>query len=429
MSETISDPLRVLISTDAFPPVCGGSGWSTYELARALRATGHHVVVTRPRVDRSSSVDVEVYDGFQVLDYQAYSPNIPYVRNYFKSERLSRRYGNFLRTLIRAERISVVHAQHRLSGPPSIAAANAEGIPVVCTVRDYWPICYWSDLIHDYKVTTLCPGCSTGMMTQCVRPRAGLAWPLALPMIPYMKANLSMKRRALSQTNAVIAVSTSMAENLRERAPELHTTRIEQIPNPINVEAVRKATMGSASPLESPYALYVGKLATNKGSLKLISVLEQAKLDRPLVIVGDGPDRPLLENLAKRSNCDIRFMGWLPRVEALCWMRHASVLIFPSHGPESLSRVLLEAAALGTPIAAMDTGGTRDIITDEETGLLSNDVDKLSNDVNRLINDAGLRQRLGQAAKVHVEAIFDAEIVAGRVVKLYRDLIESAALR
>tara|TARA_B100000678_G_scaffold291148_1_gene306528 strand:- start:881 stop:1615 length:735 start_codon:yes stop_codon:yes gene_type:complete len=244
-----------------------------------------------------------------------------------------------------------------------------------------------------------------------------------------MKANLSMKRRALSQTSAVIAVSTSMADNLRERAPELRATRIEQIPNPINVEAVRKATMGSASPLKSPYALYVGKLATNKGSLKLISVLEQAKLDRPLVIVGDGPDRPLLEILAKRSNCDIRFMGWLPRVEALCWMRHASVLIFPSHGPESLSRVLLEAAALGTSIAAMDTGGTRDIITDEETGLLSNDVDKLGNDVNRLINDARLRQRLGQAAKEHVEAIFDAEIVAGRVVKLYRDLIESAALR
>ena len=68
MSKTLSNPLRVLISTDAFPPVCGGSGWSTYELARALRATGHHVLVTRPRVDQSSSVDVEVYDGFQVLD-------------------------------------------------------------------------------------------------------------------------------------------------------------------------------------------------------------------------------------------------------------------------------------------------------------------------------------------------------------------------
>ncbi|SVA79998.1 uncharacterized protein METZ01_LOCUS132852, partial [marine metagenome] len=60
---------------------------------------------------------------------------------------------------------------------------------------------------------------------------------------------------------------------------------------------------------------------------------------------------------AARSNVDVRFQGWLPRVEALRWLKHASVLIFPSHGPESLSRVLLEAAVLGVPTAAMDTGG------------------------------------------------------------------------
>ncbi len=38
------------------------------------------------------------------------------------------------------------------------------------------------------------------------------------------------------------------------------------------------------------------------------------------------------------------------------------MLIFPSHGPESLSRVLLEASTLGVATATMETGGTRDII-------------------------------------------------------------------
>ena len=47
------------------------------------------------------------------------------------------------------------------------------------------------------------------------------------------------------------------------------------------------------------------------------------------------------------------------------------MLIFPSRGPESLSRVLIEASALGVPIAAMDTGGTRDIVEHDVTGLLS----------------------------------------------------------
>ena len=54
--------MRILVATDAFPPVCGGSGWSTYELARGLRERGHEVCIVqaarrviggaRPRVRR-----------------------------------------------------------------------------------------------------------------------------------------------------------------------------------------------------------------------------------------------------------------------------------------------------------------------------------------------------------------------------------------
>ena len=40
--------MRILIATDAFPPVCGGSGWSTYELAKGLRARGHDVTIVQP---------------------------------------------------------------------------------------------------------------------------------------------------------------------------------------------------------------------------------------------------------------------------------------------------------------------------------------------------------------------------------------------
>src|SRR3974377_1674716 len=43
----MSVPLRVLITTDSFPPICGGSGWSTWELARGLAARGHHVEVVK----------------------------------------------------------------------------------------------------------------------------------------------------------------------------------------------------------------------------------------------------------------------------------------------------------------------------------------------------------------------------------------------
>ena len=120
---------------------------------------------------------------------------------------------------------------------------------------------------------------------------------------------------------------------------------------------------------------------------------------------------------------DLRVQGWLPRDQVLGWMRHASVLVFPSHGPESLSRVLLEAAALGVPIAAMATGGTRDIVVHEQTGLLSDSADGLTRDVARLFEDRELASRLGDGARRHVERTFDAPAVVARVEQVYTDVI------
>ena len=62
------------------------------------------------------------------------------------------------------------------------------------------------------------------MMTRCIRPRAGAAWPLALPMIPYMRANLARKRSGLAPADAVIAVSSTIAADLKARAPEVAGT-------------------------------------------------------------------------------------------------------------------------------------------------------------------------------------------------------------
>jgi glycosyltransferase involved in cell wall biosynthesis len=416
--------MKILLATDAFPPVCGGSGWSTYELARGLRARGHQVLVARPRPGTARGVIETSYDAFRVIEFGAPVPPIPYVRNYFKNERLHAALSEELAGLIRRERIDVAHGQHVLTCLPAIRAAQRTGIPSVCTVRDYWPVCYWSDLIHTADEPTLCPGCSATMMLQCIRPRAGFAWPAAVPMIPYMRRNLARKREGLAGADAVIAVSSTIAADLRARAPELTGVRIEIIPNPVDIAALRARGARSTAPLASPYALYLGKLAPNKGTAHLLRVAEQAGLPWPLVIAGEGPDRPALENESRRTGRDVRFTGWVDQHDATAWLAHASVLIFPSRGPESLSRVLLEASALGVPIAAMNTGGTADIVEDEVTGLLSTSPEALAADVRRLVEDADLRRRLGSAARDRAER-FDAGVVVDRVEQLYTGLLRS----
>jgi glycogen(starch) synthase len=415
--------MRLLLPTDAFPPICGGSGWSTYELARGLRARGHDVVVVQPKPGTAPGAREREYDRLRVIEVGAAAPNVPYVRNYFKNERLYPVLADFLAGLIRRERFDLVHGQHVLTCLPSIAAGQQTGIPAVCTVRDYWPVCYWSDLIHTRSGSSLCPACSAGMMTQCIRPRSGALWPLALPMIPYMRSNLARKRTGLAAADAVIAVSSTIAADLRARAPELAKTRLEIIPNPIDVASIRARAAAQPRPLEGPYALYLGKLAPNKGTAQLVGVAERAGLDWPLVVVGDGPDRAELAAAAARSDRDVRLVGWLDHDQASAWLGHASILVFTSRGPESLSRVLIEASALGVPIAARNTGGTPDIVKHDETGLLSSSVDGLADDVRRLREDAELRARLGAGARLRAEHEFDAPAVVGRIESVYEDLL------
>jgi len=418
--------MRILLATDSFPPLCGGSGWSTYELARGLRSRGHVVLVVQPRPGRRGTHE-KLVDEFRVLEFGADAPPIPYVRNYFKNEKLFADLANYLTDLIARERIDIVHGQHVMTSVPAVRAARQSSIPSVCTIRDYWPVCYWSDLIHTADGLALCPECSAAMMTRCVRPHARALWPLSLPMIPYMRANLIRKQRGLADADAIIAVSSTIAADLRTRSSEIAAVRVEIIPNAVDVAALRDRAAASTPPIDGPYALYLGKLAPNKGTTNLVRVVERSGLDWPVIIAGDGPERAAIAAAAARSARDIRFVGWVDQPAATAWLAHASMLLFPSRGPESLSRVLIEASAIGVPIAAMNTGGTVDIILDERTGLLSRNFEELADDIRQLRDDAGLQRQLGAAARAHAETHFDTSVVLPRVEQLYHDVLRRQA--
>jgi glycosyltransferase involved in cell wall biosynthesis len=414
--------MRILIATDTFPPVCGGSGWSTYELARGLRQRGHHVVIVQP----AEAAQVSSYDGFEILAFPAAAPALPFVRNYVRNERLYERLDRFLRTIIRSERIDLVHGQHVLTAVPAIRAAHAERVPSVCTIRDYWPVCYWGDMLRGGGDNPMCPECTAGSMVSCLQLHSGAAWPIALPAIPYMRANLRLKREGLRGATAVIAVSRSVAADLRERAPELRAVRIETIPNAVDVSRVRQVADRAGRPRPTSYAVFVGKLARNKGSDLLIEVIQRADLGVPLVVLGDGPERVPLEQAAAAAGRDVQVLGWLDRNDVFRWLRHAEALVFPSRWKEPLSRVLIEASALGVAVAAMNTGGTADIVVDGETGLLSRSTAALGIDLARLVSDGDLRAKLASGAARRAEDVFDTPVVLARVEALYRELIAHA---
>jgi glycosyltransferase involved in cell wall biosynthesis len=205
--------------------------------------------------------------------------------------------------------------------------------------------------------------------------------------------------------------------------------RLFSIPNLVHLPSVERALSG-AWPLrdlspDDKFALFVGKLDTNKGAHFLPEVMASAGLDMPLVLAGEGPLRPRLEQDAASKHLDFRFHDWLDNDSVVRLMQSATVLLFPSAWQEPLSRVLLEGCAAGAAIAAMNTGGTPDIITHGESGWLADDTTGLGEGARTIGTDPLVNSLLRAGARRRAETVFSAERVAKEVEQLYTNLLHA----
>jgi glycosyltransferase involved in cell wall biosynthesis len=116
----------------------------------------------------------------------------------------------------------------------------------------------------------------------------------------------------------------------------------------------------------------VGCLAPRKDygtQLEALSLLGRRGVEFPAVRVGDGPERRALEDRARSLGLADRvvFLGERPDVERLLPAMDVFVL---SSREEGIPNALLEAMAAGRPAVATAVGGTREVLTDGETGWL-----------------------------------------------------------
>jgi glycosyltransferase involved in cell wall biosynthesis len=245
-------------------------------------------------------------------------------------------------------------------------------------------------------------------MMACVKGRVPMPGPLAWAAIPYMGADLALKRRALRRAGATLAVSEAIAVELRAAG----IPRVEVVPNVVDGAEARAVAAAPASfPLPERFLLYVGKLEENKGARLLVGAVAAAKTALPLVVLGEGSLSHALKFEATAAGVPLHIRGWAEREDVLRCLGRATALVFPSLWPEPLSRVLLEALALGTPVAAMATGGTREILGESEAGLVATDAAELADAVARLAGDAALRERMRAAALGRAEAFAPAALI------------------
>jgi len=234
-----------------------------------------------------------------------------------------------------------------------------------------------------------------------------------------MRRDLAVKRAALRRAGATLAVSEAIAEELRAA----DVPRVEVIPNVVDADETRALSKGPASfDLPARFLLFVGKLEENKGARRLVPAVAAARTGLPLVVLGEGSLAHALKFDAASAGVELIVRGWAHREDVLRAMARATVLVFPSLWAEPLSRVLLEALALGAPLAAMDTGGTGEILEHERSGLLVRDAAGLGEAVARLAGDDALRARLAEGARARAAAFAPAALVP-RYEAVYRRLL------
>jgi glycosyltransferase involved in cell wall biosynthesis len=249
------------------------------------------------------------------------------------------------------------------------------------------------------------------------------------------RAYILLERICSRRTDAVVLVSQADLDEAGKRrlAP---ASKLKLVRNGIDLAELSSAPFAERAAaaklrlsLEPPVIGTVARLHRQKGLTHLMQAVPailEAHPEARVIVVGGGELEPELRSEIGRLRLDRRFALLGARPDARELMSLYDIFVLPSLW-EGLPLVLIEAAALGKPIVATDIGGSREIISHGETGLLVPAADPvaLAAAVNRLLGDPALSARLAANAKSSIPPRFTLE----RMIAEYSEIYSSFALK
>lgn len=389
--------MRILLLSWEYPPrIVGGLGRHVHRLSTALAQDGHDVhVVTRAHPDAPAE---EVLDGVHVVRAGEYPPMIefndlvPWVLqfNVAVQERATR--------VLLDNEIDVVHAHDWLVAYAAGAVKNVFEIPLVSTVH----------------------------ATEYGRHQGYLPGPMN-KLIHQVEWWLTYEARR------VITCSEYMRDQVHEIF-ELPPSKQDVIPNGVDVHDFDRPDDAAefrarlAAPDEK-LLFYAGRLEYEKGVQTVLDALPILLQTTParFTIAGVGTHEDELKAHAARLGLSDRvtFLGFVGEEELRMYYAAADLAVVPSLY-EPFGMVALETMASGTPCIAADTGGLRELVVHEATGLrfIPGDPASLASMILRLVTDTKLDRRLTLDARRMLDGEFSWRNIARRTADVYDRAIE-----
>ncbi len=236
--------------------------------------------------------------------------------------------------------------------------------------------------------------------------------------------------QALGRSSAIIASSPNYlrSSSVLSRYPE----RCQVIPFGIALERFEQRDAMAVEKLRRQYGqrlvMSVGRLVYYKGFEYLIRAM--VKVDGRLLIVGSGPLREKLQELARTLKVEdkVVFLGQIPDQELIACYHAADVFALASAArSEAFGLVQVEAMAAGLPVVNTQLeSGVPFVSLNEQTGLTVPpcDPEGLAGAINRLLNDPKLRRSLGDAARERARREFSLDVMTARTLALYESVMQ-----
>lgn len=246
-----------------------------------------------------------------------------------------------------------------------------------------------------------------------------------------------MVRRILGGAGRLIANSENTARLLRDAwhvpaakitvlHPGCDTTRF--VPAPRNADVRRELGWN-----DRPTILTVGRLQKRKGHDVLIQCLASIREAIPDVlyaIIGDGDERPRLEQLARDEGVErnVRFLGEVDDATMIGCYQQCDLFVLPNRQVgrdiEGFGMVLVEAQSCGRPVVAGASGGTRETMNIGQTGYVvpCDTPSELAPLLTRLLLDPALCDQLGRAARIWATTHFDWKSLAQQARELFTNV-------
>lgn len=322
-----------------------------------------------------------------------------------------------VKRILSEKRYDVMHVQNffPLISPSVYFAAKACGVPVVQSIRNYRLFCLNGFFYCEGAVCERCfrkgfawPGVKRG----CYRGSRLMSFAVAVMLFVHHRILHSWSRKV----DSFIALSDFVKQKLIESGiPE---SRIFVKPNFVLPDPGPGAS-------EKKQFVFVGRLSPEKGIDTLLAAWtllqeKDALTGHELIVIGEGPERTRLEQLA--VGLSVKFTGQKPTEEVYEMIGQSKGLIFPSEWYETFGRVAVEAYAEGVPVIASAIGAVQELVIDGETGFLfePGSAADLAEKIEWLINhpeEAGIMGRRGRME-------FEQKYSAVRNIEILRSIYE-----